>query len=315
MVLYVTQDEVQSLVDITDAVQALDGAFAGWGDEAADNLERSRLDLPRGSLNVMAAMLPGGDIFGYRAYAPAVGRYNLLNLLSVKEGGLIALIECGWLSTTRTGAASGVATRHMARDDAKHLGVIGSGRTATDQVRAVAAVRALERVTVYSKTPENRQAFADNMSAELGIPVEPMDSAQSCVEGADVVTTTTNSKEPLLHGDWLAPGVHVNAVGANSADRRELDDAVVLDADNVITDQVSQAQIESRVLRELVDGGKIAWDQVGELGQVVSGARPGRKDANQRTLFVSLGLAFEDVAFGALILEKAKAAGMGREIF
>jgi ornithine cyclodeaminase len=148
----------------------------------------------------------------------------------------------------------------------------------------------------------------------LGQEVETAESAQACVEGAEVVTITTNSSEPLLFGDWLAPGTHVNAVGANQANRREIDDAVVLRADNVITDQLIQAQLEARALIELVEGGKMEWDQIGELGAVVEGNWPGRTGADQITLFYSLGLAFEDVAFGKLILEKALAEGVGHEI-
>jgi ornithine cyclodeaminase/alanine dehydrogenase-like protein (mu-crystallin family) len=313
MVLYLTQDDVKSLVDINDAITALEREFTRWSESSTDNMPRRRLDLPRGTLNVMAAALPGSDIFGYRAYAPPIG-YNMLNLLSFEEKELIALIECGWLSTTRTGAASGVATKYLAREDAATLAVIGSGRTAADQLRAVVAVRPIERISVYSQTPENREAFAEKMAAELGIEVLAADTAQACVTGAEVVTATTNSKEPVLLGEWLAPGTHVNAVGANQANRREIDDALVLGADIVITDQLIQAQLEARALIELVEAGRLEWIQVGELGAVVEGNWPGRTGADQITLFHSLGLAFEDVAFGKLILEKARAAGVGREI-
>ncbi len=313
MVLYLTQDEVKSLVDINDSITALEREFANWSESSTDNMPRRRLDLPRGTLNVMAAALPGSDIFGYRAYAPPIG-YNLLNLLSFADKKLIALIECGWLSTTRTGAASGVATKYLASEDATTLAVIGTGRTAADQMRAVVCVRPIEKVSVYSKTPENRVAFAEKMAAELGIEVIAADSAQACVAGAEVVTVTTNSAEPILFGDWLAPGTHVNAVGANQANRREIDDTVVLGADIVITDQLIQAQLEARALIELVAAGRLEWDQVGELGAVVEGNWPGRTSADQITLFHSLGLAFEDVAFGKLILEKARAAGIGKEI-
>ncbi len=313
MVLYLTVDDVKGLVDINDAITALEREFKQWSDASTDNMARRRVDLPRGTLNVMAAVLPGSDIFGYRAYAPPIG-YNMLNLLSFEDRKLIALIECGWLSTTRTGAASGVATRYLAREDAASLAVIGSGRTAADQIRAVLAVRPIERVSVYSKTPENREAFAARMAAELGIEVTAAETAQACVAGAEVVTTTTNSTDPVLFGEWLAPGTHVNAVGANQADRREIDDALVLGADIVITDQLIQARLEARALIELVEGGRLQWDQVGELGAVVEGNWPGRTGSDQITLFHSLGLAFEDVAFGKLILEKARAVGVGREI-
>ncbi|MDP6174560.1 MAG: hypothetical protein QGF09_10365, partial [Rhodospirillales bacterium] len=163
MVHYLSVDDVKSLVDINDAITALEREFARWSEASTDNMPRRRLNLPRSTLNVMAAALPGDDIFGYRAYAPPIG-YNMLNLLSFADKKLIALIECGWLSTTRTGAASGVATKYMAREDAFSLAVIGTGKTAPDQMRAVVAVRPIEKITVYSRTPENREAFAAKMS-------------------------------------------------------------------------------------------------------------------------------------------------------
>lgn len=261
----------------------------------------------------MAAAVTGSDIFGYRAYTSAI-RFNLLVLLSLKEQQPIAMIECGWLSRTRTGAASGVATKYLAREDAKSLAIIGSGRISADQIRAVAAVRQLEWIKVFSRNAEKRQLFADQMAEELGISVTAADSAESCVADADIITTSTNAREPVLVGDWLKPGMHVNGVGANDGKRCELDESAVLAADIIAVDQLEQAYIEAGILMELENKGKIAWSGVTELGHIVENPGLRRAGEGQITFFHSLGLAFEDVAFGRLIYDKAKSAGIGRQV-
>src|SRR5690606_19548318 len=144
--------------------------------------------------------------------------YNALILLSLEQKAPVAMIDLNWASTTRTGAASGVATRRMARADARTLGVIGTGRQSPDQIRAIALVRKLDRIVVFSRDEAKRQAFADKMQAELGIETVGAPSAQACLEGADIVVTATNATAPVLDGAWLKPGMHVNAIGANALD-------------------------------------------------------------------------------------------------
>ncbi len=311
--LYITEQEVKSLVTMNDALDALDDAFGKWSDVSTANLPRRRLPLAVRSLNVMAAAVPGSDIFGYRAYTSAI-RFNLLVLLSLKEERPLALIECGWLSRTRTGAASGIATKYLARKDAKVFSIIGTGRISADQVRAVAAVRDLELIKIFSRNEEKRQRFADQIAEELGIAVEVSQSAQSCVTDADVVTTSTNASEPVFLGEWLQPGMHVNGVGANDGKRCEVDDATVLASDIVAVDQIEQAHIEAGVLIKLVEEGKFFWTGVTELGSIVENPNLQRSGDDQITFFHSLGLAFEDVAFGRLIYDKAVTAGIGRDI-
>ncbi len=309
--IYITEQEVKSLVTMDDAITALEGAFGQWSDSSRANLPRGRLPLPKRSLNIMAAALPGSDIFGYRGYTSAI-RFNLLVLLSLERGEPLALIECGWLSRTRTGAASGLATKYLAREDAKTMGLIGTGRISADQIRAVAAVRKLEEVRVFSRNAEKREWFAGEMAKEFDFSVIPVESAEDCVADVDIITTATNSREPVLLGEWLKPGVHINGAGANDVKRSELDNQAVLGADMVVVDDLEQAHIEAGVLINLVEQGKLAWSDVIELGDVVSKTKPQRTRPDQITFFHSLGLAFEDVAFGSLIYDKAIHSGVGR---
>jgi ornithine cyclodeaminase/alanine dehydrogenase-like protein (mu-crystallin family) len=309
-VIFISTDEVKRLVTIQDAIDSLETSFAQWSDKSTANLPRRRLKVDNAGLNVMAGAIPGSDYFGYRAYLPKIG-YNALILLSLKEKAPVAMIDLNWASTTRTGAATGVATRHMARKDAKVLGVIGTGRQSPDQIRAVALVRKLDRIVVFSRDAAKREAFAKKMQDELGITTVGAPSAEACVDGADIVVVATNATAPVLKGAWLKPGMHVNGIGANGLERIELDDDCVLRADQIVTDQVEQAQIEAAALVRLAAVGKLDWSKVVELGAIVEGTVPTRTSPDQITLFHSLGIAFEDVAFGAMIYERAKKAGLG----
>ncbi|MCD6074842.1 MAG: ornithine cyclodeaminase [Rhodospirillales bacterium] len=311
--IYISTDEVKRLVTIQDAIDSLEASFAHWSDTATANLPRRRLKVDNAGLNVMAGAIPGSDYFGYRAYLPKIG-YNTLILLSLKEKAPVAMIDLNWASTTRTGAATGVATRYMARADAKHLAVIGTGRQSPDQIRAVALVRKLERITVFSRDAAKRDVFAKKIGDELGVTTVGAASAEACVEGADIVVAATNSTVPVLKGAWLKPGMHVNGIGANGLERIELDDECVLRADQIVTDQVEQAKIEAAALVRLAAVGKLDWSKVVELGEIVEGTVPTRTSPDQITLFHSLGIAFEDVAFGAMIYERAKKAGLGTEM-
>lgn len=309
--IYISTDEVKRLVTIQDAIDSLEASFAKWSDKATANLPRRRLRVDNAGLNVMAGAIPGADYFGYRAYLPKIG-FNTLILLSLKEKAPVAMIDLNWASTTRTGAATGVATRHMARKDAKTLAVIGTGRQSPDQIRAIALVRKLDRIAVFSRDAAKRDAFAKKMQEELGVTTVGAPSAEACIDGADIVVTSTNSTVPVLKGAWLKPGMHVNGIGANGLERIELDDDCVLRADQIVTDQVEQAKIEAAALVRAASVGKLDWGKVVELGEIVEGTVPTRTSPDQITLFHSLGIAFEDVAFGAMIYERAKTAGAGK---
>ena len=225
---------------------------------------------------------------------------------------MLALIEANLLGALRTGAASGVATRALARAEASTLGLIGTGKQARTQLLAVAAVRELTEIRVFGRDAHRRAAFADEMAAETGLAVNPCDSAEACVQGADIVVAATNAAEPVVLGDWLAPGAHVNAVGANAYARRELDEQAVRRAALVAVDDRDQATIEARELIDLAEAGVLDWADVAELGPLLRGDVAGRAGDDDITLYKSLGVAFEDVVFAKTIHDRALAAGAGK---
>jgi ornithine cyclodeaminase/alanine dehydrogenase len=292
----------------------LEELFATWGQGATSNLPRQRARLPGGSFNLMGAAYGAKGVHGLKAYAGLKGGQFHTLLYSSSDGRLKAMIEADLFGQMRTGAASGLATRLLARTDARTLGVIGTGRQSRTQVLAVCAVRPIKRVNVFARTPEHRESYARAMEKELGLEVVPVASGEACVAEADVVVTITKSAEPVCRAEWLAPGAHVNAAGANSADRREVDAETVLRAAVKLTDHVEQAKVEAGEFRDLVAAGKLAWSDIRELGELVTGKAKGRTSPSELTLFKSLGIALEDVAFAELVYQRALAAGAGRPI-
>ena len=317
MALFLNEQEVVQLLPMDECIDALDRAFANAGAGKVDNKPRSRIRMPGGFFHFMAAADEGQGVFGYKAYpsfAGPGGSKMLVMLYDYESGQLLACLESGRLGQIRTGAASGLATRYMARCGASTVAVIGSGFQARTQLEAVCAARSIERARVFSRRQERREEFAKRSSERLGIEVQPMESAQECVEGADIVITITSAREPVALGDWLAPGAHVNAAGGNHWLRREIDEAAVLRSEVIVVDDLEQARIECGDLMWLEARGGFRWDMAHELQDVVAGRVPGRVSADGVTLFESMGVALEDIAAAELVYRKAREQGIGQEL-
>jgi alanine dehydrogenase len=313
--IYLTEEDVRSLVTVQDAIATLEELFATWSDPATVNLPRQRARAGASAFNLMGAAWGAKSLFGLKAYyAGGNGaRYHAL-LYSASDGRLKAMIEADNLGQMRTGAASGLATRLLAKPEARMLGVIGAGRQAFTQVAAVCAVRQIAAVRVFSPTAGHREAFAGRIERELKVAAQPAASAEVAVAEADVVITITKAAEPVLRANWLKSGVHVNAAGANAASRREVDAETVLRATVRATDQVAQAKEEAGEYRDLVGAGRLKWQDIVELGDLLTGKAAGRRGPADITLFKSLGIALEDIAFADLIWRRAGERGVGRSM-
>jgi ornithine cyclodeaminase/alanine dehydrogenase-like protein (mu-crystallin family) len=310
--IYLTEADVRRLVSVKDAIATLEVLFATWSDRSTINLPRQRAQIGGGAFNLMGAAWGPKQLFGLKAYYGARGgRFHVL-LYSSADGRLIAMIEADSLGQMRTGAASGIATRLLAKPEACTLGVIGAGKQAFAQVAAVCAVRPIEMVHVFSRAAERREAFAREVERKLHVAAEPSPSAEAAITDADVATTITNSTEPVLRANWLKSGVHVNVAGANAAARHEVDAETVLRATVRATDQVAQAKVEAGEYRELVSAGRLQWSDIVELGDLATGKANGRLGPADITLFKSLGIALEDVAFADLISRRAAEQGVGK---
>lgn len=315
MALFVTEAEVAQLLTMDDALRAVEEAFRQHGQGSAVNRPRTRVRIPHGVLHVMAAGLPPEGVLGLKAYAAFRGttRFHVY-LYSAEDGRLLALLEANRLGQVRTGAASGVATKYLARPDASIVGIFGTGWQAHSQLEAVCAVRRVREVRAYGRDPARRATFSREMEATLGVPVRPASEPRTVVEGADIVITITTAKTPVFDGRWLAAGSHVNAAGSNFAEKQEIDEATVTAARLIVVDSKEQARIECGDLIGPVSRGLLAWDQVHELGEVVAGKIPGRERAGDVTLFESQGIALEDMAVAAIVYRRALEGKVGRQL-
>jgi alanine dehydrogenase len=309
MALYLTEAEVAELLSPADAVEAIEACFGRMAAGAVENRPRYRLGLEGGALAVMAAADLELGYAGAKVYAGfRDGARFVVLLFRADSPDLVAVLEADKLGQLRTGAASGVAAKYLGVSGASSLGVIGCGWQAESQVAAIrAALPGLERVVAYCRTEERLHAFCEEHGAEPG---EGHQDPAAC----DVVVTATTSPDPVLRGEWLQPGALVCAVGANDGRRRELDNVVLERAAFVCCDSVENAKLESADLIEPVASGVLDWLEVHELQEVVAGEVAGRQSDEDVLLFKSNGLAAWDVAAAAAAVERARAAGVGREV-
>jgi len=326
MTLVLREDDVRAILTMPDTITILEAAFRRQGQDETRNQPRRRVVLPdgRGVLHTMSAFVPGQPgrpeasgpgLFGLKTYTTfKEGMRFAVLLFSAADGALLAIIEADWLGQTRTGAASGLASKYMARQYVQTLGVIGTGLQARTQVVAVSAVRAFERILVYGRDAGRRAAFAAEMTRETGVDASPVADAEAAVREADVVITMTTAHDPDLRGAWLKPGAHVNAAGVNWASRREVDDETVERSTVVAVDTLDQARIEAGDLILPAAVGRFDWERAVELGAIVAGNVSGRPSAEAITLFKSVGVALEDVAVAGLVYARARERGLGSEL-
>jgi ornithine cyclodeaminase/alanine dehydrogenase-like protein (mu-crystallin family) len=316
-VRYLTEDQVAALLPVDDAIVALEEAFRALGGGSAQVRPRQRVHLPGSVLQVMPAGLttPSATGMGLKAYVSGRGGIHFVFLLfDPDDGRLLALMEANRLGQIRTGAASGLATKYLARDDAQTVGIFGAGWQARSQLAAVCAVRPIRQARCYSRDAGRREQFAREMAKLLGLTVTPAAEPAAVLDGADIIVTVTSAGEPVFDGAWLAPGTHINAAGINQAAKREIDSATVERAGIVVVDLLEQARTECGDLLAAERSGVFRWERAVELAAVVAGTLPGRSSGDEITLFESQGIALEDVAAGMLVYRRAVEQGVGVEL-
>jgi alanine dehydrogenase len=316
MPLILREQDVRKLLDVPTAIAAVEESLVRQAAGDGWIHPRRRLALPdRVFLNYMFAADQKAGWMGAKLYSVAhgVGRFVVL-LYRADTGELAALIESDYLGQVRTGAASAVATKYMARPEARLLGIIGTGTQARTQLAAVSKVRKLNVIRAFGRDRGRLEKYCQEMSEQLGMAVAPARSAQEAVDGAEIVITATTATNPVLSGAWLAPGTHINAIGANFAQKRELESDAVERAAIIAVDSIQQANIESGDLIQAFGDDNSRWQDVRELSEVVSGKRAGRKNPEQITLFKSNGIASWDLAVAARVYERAEKERVGSQL-
>jgi len=315
MALLLREADVRSLLEMHGNILLLEQAFGAWAQGNAVNLSRSRIVQHNGVMHLLAAAVPSLGIIGFKTYTVfRSGMRAAILLFSTLDGRLLSIIEADFLGRMRTGATSGLATKYLARPDTPVVGLIGAGKQAYTQVVGVCAVRQVRVVYVYSRRLFECEKFCEDLMRSLAIEVRPASSARQAIEDADIVITATTSPEPVLPGDWLKSGSHINAIGSNWANRRELDLAALQRCSVIITDSKEQALAEAGDFVIPANERLFDWDKVSDLADVVAGHGPKRELANDITLYKGVGIALEDVATAAHVYTLARERGVGEEI-
>ncbi len=315
MALLLREEDVRSLLDMTDTIKVLDQAFRALAQRTAVNRPRTRIMQANGVMHLLAAAVPSMGVLGFKTYTVfRAGMRFAVMLFSGQDGHLLAIIEADLLGRIRTGATSGLATSYLARPDASLVGLIGAGKQAVMQLMGVCAVRSVSSVYVYSRRLPECEMFCDEMSRRLNIEVRPVASPRQAVEEADIVITATTSLEPVFPGEWLKQGCHINAIGSNWAKKREIDLATLQRCGLIVTDSLEQAYVEAGDFIIPAEEGLFDWSRVCELGDIVAGQGPRRQAADEITLYKGLGIALEDIATAALVYTLASERGIGEEL-
>jgi alanine dehydrogenase len=320
--LIVNQSEVPRLLPMKECIEVMARAFAGLARGEATLPQRQIVWLGdrSGALGLMPAHLTSLGAIGLKAVTffprnegtELDSHQGAVLLFEAGRGRLLAVMDATSITSVRTAAVSGLATRLLAREDAGDLALVGSGVEARTHLEAMLLVRKIRRVRVASKTPERARAFADRESRRHDIAITPCATVEEAVTGADVVCTVTSSRDPVVRGEWLSPGAHVNAVGSSVSTARELDTAAVVRS-RLFVDRMEAALSEAGDFLIPRKEGAVADTHIlGELGQVVTGEIPGRTSPADITLFKSVGLAIEDIAAAQHIYSKARGSGIGK---
>jgi len=320
-VLFLNERQVYELLDMRDCVRLMREALATLARGDAVQPLRSLVRLPdgRGLLGLMPGYLGQPEAFGLKVVSVMPGNHGtaydshqgVVMLFGTDHGEPLAILDATAITAVRTAAVSGAATQALATERADDLAILGSGTQARTHLVAMAAVRPLRRVRVWSRNHAHAERFAREQGALSGFGIEVCADAESAVRGAAIVCTTTSAQDPVVNGAWLAPGAHVNAVGACFPAARELDAEAVKRA-RFFTDRRESCLAEAGDFRLAREEGAIDDSHLlGELGEIFTGAITGRESDRDVTVFESLGLAVEDLASAHYLLGRARQTGAG----
>jgi len=311
--LLLREADVQDVIEMDDIIAAVTAAMKELGEGVAQNEPRRRAFAPGGLLNVMFASYPGGRCTGLKAYTMADGHARFLVVLFGLDGSLEAFIEADFMGSYRTGAATAVAVKALARPGPATVALIGAGWQAGTQALALSRVLEIKELRVFSRDGDRRTAFAREQEDQLGVPTVAAGSAELAVRGADLVVTVTTSPNPVIEDAWVEPHAMVVAAGSNWRNKAELPAELVARAQTIVVDQLAAAQLESGDLIAAQEAGKFEWSRAVELGAVVAGKWE-RPPGTGITLFESHGLALWDLAAGSVVLAAARARDLGEEV-
>ena len=322
MIVFLSESDVQAAITMPEALTVVEAAFRDYALGQATVLPRISQTLPgtAGMFRILAATLPTQQMFGLKTLTGFPGKrledevYFVILLFEMGSGALRAVISANYLTGLRTGAASGVAAKYLARKEASSLGIVGAGVQAWFQVEALCAVRQIEKVKIFSRDRSRAEAFAARIQRYLNVSAVAVSSVEETVRESDLIVAATTASAPVIQGDWLELGAHVSGIGANTRTKRELDSRCFERA-RVIADSREQVLQESGDIRDAVESGRVASDVVyAELGELTAGLKPGRSSLEEITVFKSVGVAIQDLAVAAFLYEAVQRSGIGTQL-
>lgn len=320
--LILNHSEVEQLLPMNECVTVMEEAFTALARDEFHQPLRTITKPPnvKGVLALMPTFRAGENpLFGLKAICVFPGNAEIgkdahqggVLLFDGTNGEPLAMLNASAITAIRTAAVSGLATRLLAREDAGDLAIIGAGVQARTHLAAMSCVRNLRRIRVAARRFENAQLFADVMQDQISCSIEPVESNEAAMRGADIIVTVTTTREPVVSREWISPGTHINAVGTYSFNAREIDSAT-MKAASLFVDRRESALNEAGDYLIAVKEGAIGPEHIlAELSDVLTGGHPGRKSPDEITVFKSLGLAIEDLAAAAHIYRKAGEAAVG----
>lgn len=316
MILYLTEEEIKKILNMKDALQSVEMLFSEQG-KSSDiiNHPRNRLKTGSSMLHYMAAALPYLGYMGYKAYSSTKDGFSFkVFLYDIETGRLLSIMEADRMGMIRTGAVTGVATKYMSHKSSGSVGIIGAGFQAEGQILAICEVRDIKKIKVFCRDEERRRKFAKKMEKLIDAEVIAVNSAGDAVRDVDILVTCTTSRNPVFDFKDLTAGVHINAIGGNFLFKSEIDEKTVVKSSVVVVEDIDQARLEAGELLSAIDKGKLYWNQLTELKNVVSGNINILNNGKEITLFKSLGVAMEDIAVAADIYKMAKKKNLGKYI-
>ena len=326
MTLIISRSEVESVLTMEDSIAVTEIAFTELAYGNVNMPQRTVIPVQEhsGTFLAMPAYIGGKlDALGLKlvtVYPNNPSKYQLptimgtLQLCDQHTGEVIAIMDAAYLTAVRTGAASGVATKYLARENSTICTVFGAGAQAQKQIEAMVQVRPIEKILVIANSLESSQSFADDMSEALNISIVASDDIESAIKQSDIVVTATSSQEPLFDGNWLQAGTHINNIGSHSVNARELDTATVVRS-KFVADLKEANLAEAGDILIPIQEGAVTEDKIyTNLGDIVIGNKPGRENDDEITVFKSCGLAIQDISTALAVYKAAMEKNIGTEI-
>jgi alanine dehydrogenase len=313
--IWITEADVVGLISLPEAIDALERTLALEADDQAASMPKTHLMVAENdAMHAIGAAVAGEGICGFKTWINVQGKSETtMTLFSMEDGACLAVIEATALGQMRTASVTGVGTKRLAPAGADDMGIVGTGKQSLPQIAAVHAVRPLKQVRISSRNPDTRKAFAEKVTATLGIPAQGVDTIEDAVTNTPLVTLITNSTEAFLTADMLATGSHLNAMGAIVPSRVEFTDDVFSRADVIAVDSLRSVRDLSTEFRAHYGDDESAWKDVRTIASVIAADETRPEDADI-TLFKAMGMGLSDLALAIEILKRARAQNKGHKV-